>query len=646
MSETRGAADPIPETIGRYKIEETLGFGAMGVVYKAFDPRIKRTIAIKTIRVDIPRQSPAHRTFLDRFQQEAQASGTLSHPNIVTLYDAGEDQGVPYLAMEYVEGPTVGQLLQKGERFRPERVIAIISQVAAALDYAHSHSIIHRDIKPSNLIVAAGDRVKVTDFGIAKLAEADLTAAGNLVGTPSYMSPEQALGEKVDARSDIFSLGVCAFEMLSGEQPFPGSNVTSILYRLVHADPVEPASLVSSGLVAERWHEVFSKVLAKKPENRHQTAGAFVQDLELVQGSWFAGLGDETLTVASPMATTAAEGIPTETVTISQTEAPSEPPARPDVAARRRPPAPWLVGGALVGLAAVLAVVALVRRERPATDPGAVAPTPPPEATTLPAAPVSGTLSITSEPPGASVSVDGVERGTTPLELADLAFGGHDVRLEHSVFAPQVHRLTLSAEAPRGELRAVLARPIPVTGTADFSSEPLGAAVSVDGQRLGTTPMIGVRLRPGSHQVEMTLAEHETWSGVVHVVAGRAARVEAPLRAVERTAPTPPPVDTTRVYENTPADVDTLARKLSGSSPSYPSDRAPRLRSGERVSVTVSFVVTEAGAVEDVAVVQPAGSAVDEVVTSAVRGWKYRPATKRGTPVKVRLTFKQTFLGG
>ena len=286
-------ADQIPAQIGRYQITGSLGYGAMGAVYKAFDPRIKRHLAIKTVRLDIPRSSPQYRSFIERFHQEAQISGTLSHPGIVTLFDLGEEDGLPYFAMEFVDGRTVAELLAEGERFKPEKVIGLVSQVAVALDYAHSRGVVHRDIKPANLILYDADKIKVTDFGIAKLSHADITHAGALLGTPSYMSPEQAMGEKLDGRSDIFSLGVVAFEMLSGQQPFPGPNVTSILYKLVHADPIEPGDLELNGLVPQKWHEVFNKVLAKKAARRYQTASAFVQDLELCLGSWFSGLGSE-----------------------------------------------------------------------------------------------------------------------------------------------------------------------------------------------------------------------------------------------------------------------------------------------------------------------------------------------------------------
>jgi TonB family protein len=300
MDETGRAATTLPKTIGRYQIQGSLGTGAMGAVYKGFDPLIKRTLAIKTIRLDIARQSDEYKMFLERFYQEARISGTLSHPNIVTLFDIGEDSGVPFLALEFIEGETIESMLERGVKFRPEKVIGLVSQVASALDYAHSRGVIHRDVKPANLLVFEGDRVKVTDFGIAKLAGSEMTTAGQLLGTPSYMSPEQAMGEKLDGRSDIFSLGVCAFEMLSGEQPFPGNNVTAILYKLVHMDPIEPANLEMNGLIPQKWHEVFGKVLAKRRDDRYQSAADFVRDLEYCLGSWFSGALGGDLLAGSP----------------------------------------------------------------------------------------------------------------------------------------------------------------------------------------------------------------------------------------------------------------------------------------------------------------------------------------------------------
>ncbi|MGE0455113.1 MAG: TonB family protein [Vicinamibacteria bacterium] len=335
MAEKDRSSPPIPRTIGRYQIQSLIGSGAMGAVYKGFDPLIKRTLAIKTIRLDIPRGSDEYKTFLERFYQEARISGTLSHPNIVTLFDIGEENGVPFLALEFVEGETVEALLDKGVRFKPEKAIGLVSQIASALDYAHSKGVIHRDIKPANLLLYGEDKVKVTDFGIAKLADSEMTRQGQLLGTPSYMSPEQAMGEKLDGRSDIFSLGICAFEMLSGQQPFPGNNVTAILYKLVNVEPVHPTDLEMNGLIPQKWHEVFGKVLSKKREERYQTAADFVRDLEYCLGSWFTGI--ESL----------AEEPEPQTIAMSAAELPAPPPvpeapapAPPPAASRVPPPSP------------------------------------------------------------------------------------------------------------------------------------------------------------------------------------------------------------------------------------------------------------------------------------------------------------------
>jgi TonB family protein len=736
MSDVRKeTAGDVPSAIGRYQITGSLGFGAMGTVYKAFDPLIKRTLAIKTIRLDIPRRSPQYQAFIDRFYQEVRISGTLSHPGIVTLFDVGQESGLPFLAMEYVEGKTIGAILDEGTRFKPERVVGLISQVAAALDYAHSRGVVHRDIKPTNLIVTPADEVKVTDFGIAKIADAEITHAGALLGTPSYMSPEQAMGEKLDGRSDIFSLGVVAFQMLSGQQPFPGANVTSILYKLVHVDPVEPADLEMSGLVPQKWREVFHKVLAKKPENRYQTATAFVQDLEYCLGSWFAGLGaQDTVTLQASIRDEPAVTIPmpapaeaapadlsetralpgphalgretarVATVRVTAPDAALEaatvvldggpppptvlmpaaggppppptvlpsapesnvtlpPPTVDDAGAKVAPPSPrprrglpltWVLGAAaMAALAVGIVAWALWPRSRvgaaaqTAGTPATLRATPPADAGPTSAAPAVGTLLVESEPAGARVSVNGEERGETPLRLPDLALGKYEVRVERQGFETQTRAVTLSEGTADGVLRFALARPALPPGEADIVSTPSEASVSVDGRPVGTTPITGLKLKAGKRRLEVTLDGHETWTDTVTVAAGEHGRVEVRLTALAPiAAPTPEPVDATRVYENKAAAVDTLAKKLSGSSPSYPSNLAGRLKSGQRVSVLVRFVVTEAGEVQDVSVVESGGRPVDDVVVAAVRGWKFQPALKRGTPVKVQVTFKQTFLGG
>ena len=697
MSDVRKhAADQLPARIGRYQITGSLGYGAMGAVYKAFDPGIKRELAIKTVRLDIPRTSPQYRTFIERFQTEAQISGKLLHPGIVTLFDIGEENGDPYFAMEFVDGQTIADALAEGVQFKPAKVVALVSQIAAALDYAHSKGVVHRDVKPANLILCEQDKVKVTDFGIAKLQDADITHSGSLLGTPSYMSPEQAMGEKLDGRSDIFSLGVVAFEMLSGEQPFPGPNVTSILYKLVHTDPIEPADLELLGLLPDRWHEVFRKVLAKKPQNRYQTASAFVQDLEYCLGGW-SGLGaDETLTlqvVDEPAVAEAAVGdlatvaiprapLAAAAARVASALAPDEETivlAPAELAARAEPPSATvtLVLDRSLGtpvlpspppppgppLEATLLLPPVARMPVPSEDtatlpPGVRQPPPLPSGTAPSAAPAA--------PPPPKAVRRGIPvplvLGAAALLLVLLALAGWELRPRQA--EPVVQAEAPAATLPPATLAIAKAEPTPepprpapaprvapkpkaapTTGTADVLSTPPGADVSIDGKAFGQTPLTGLKLPPGARRVELALAGYETWTSTLDVVAGESGQVDVKLRERPAPPPTPEPVDTARVYPNEQGQVDTLARKLSGLSPSYPSDKAPRLKSGQRVSVQLRFVVTETGEVAEVTVVESAGRLVDDVVVAAVKGWKYEPATKRGVKVKVETVFRQTFLG-
>jgi TonB family protein len=251
--------------------------------------------------------------------------------------------------------------------------------------------------------------------------------------------------------------------------------------------------------------------------------------------------------------------------------------------------------------------------------------------------------------------------GGAALGLVLLALAGWELRPRQAqqpvaqVEAPPVTappatlpvvKATPTPEPPKPVARvAPTPRPAPTTGTAEVVSTPPGADVSIDGKAFGQTPLKGLKLPPGARRIELALAGYETWTSTLDVVAGESGRVDVKLHERPAPPPTPEPVDTARVYPNEPGQVDTLARKLSGTSPTYPSDKAPRLKSGQRVSVQLRFVVTETGEVTDVTVVESAGKTVDEVVLAAVKGWKYEPATKRGVKVKVETAFRQTFLG-
>ncbi len=255
------------EKIGRYQVTGELGRGAMGVVYKALDPTIGRTVALKTMHLDM--HAEKHDEMLRRFQNEARAAGALNHPNIVTIFDAAEADGIFYIAMEYIEGTTLSQLLHDRRSISAQEVVEIGTQICAGLQYAHFRKVIHRDIKPPNIMLAANGVVKIMDFGIAK-AGGSMTHTGEVLGTPHYMSPEQVKGLDLDGRSDIFSTGVVLYEMVTGEKPFAGQNVTAIIYKIVNEDPIPPRELdvtIHPGLSM-----IVTKCLAKDPEDRYQEA--------------------------------------------------------------------------------------------------------------------------------------------------------------------------------------------------------------------------------------------------------------------------------------------------------------------------------------------------------------------------------------
>jgi len=263
---------------GRYEIVGELGRGAMGVVYRAVDPVIGRTVAVKTIRLSEEGTGMTRQELLQRFQTEAHAAGLLTHPNIVVVYDAGEEDGLFYITMELVEGKSLQNLLDSGQVFPLPRVLRITEQACEALQYAHERNIVHRDVKPANLMLTADDTLKITDFGTAKILQFGTThQTAHVIGTPSYMSPEQVKGRPVDGRSDVFSLGVVLYEMLTGEKPFPGQNITTVIYKIVNEDPVPPREIDPS--VHPGINQVVMKALAKAPEARYQSCRDMMGDL-------------------------------------------------------------------------------------------------------------------------------------------------------------------------------------------------------------------------------------------------------------------------------------------------------------------------------------------------------------------------------
>lgn len=271
------------QQVGRYRIQGELGRGAMGIVYRALDPAIGRTVAVKTIRLG-DFQDPAERARLrERLFREARSAGVLSHPNIVTIYDIAEENDTAYVFLEFVDGQTLEQMLAAPEPLDRERLIDILRQTAAALDYAHQKGIVHRDIKPANIMVSVDGQAKITDFGVAKIVSQQMTQAGTILGTPNYMSPEQIQGAQVDGRSDQYSLAVIAYEMLTGEKPHSADSLPTLLFKIAKEEP-PPARRLNPTLGSE-VDVVLGRALAKDPAERYRTCSEFVSALAIAVGA-------------------------------------------------------------------------------------------------------------------------------------------------------------------------------------------------------------------------------------------------------------------------------------------------------------------------------------------------------------------------
>jgi len=284
MLETKTMLGGLPQAlkIGRYLIEKEIGRGSMGQVFKAWDPKLDRTVVIKQVAFDLSANKEELAHMRDRLHREAKAVASLNHPNIVIVYDVAEEKAFSYIVMEYVEGHDLHAVLQKSKKLELPHCLTILQQICLALDFAHKHHVIHRDIKPSNILLTHSHEAKVADFGIAKLPQlGTLTHTGNVMGTPFYMSPEQIEGKHLDGRTDIFSVGVMMYEMLTGVRPFIGETIPAVVYKIVHKDPIAPSLL--NDTLPEEVNEVVERALAKDPENRYTDAAQFLLHLRKLE---------------------------------------------------------------------------------------------------------------------------------------------------------------------------------------------------------------------------------------------------------------------------------------------------------------------------------------------------------------------------
>lgn len=499
------------DRIGRYKIVRELGRGAMGVVYHAIDPNIGRPVAIKTINLAAVLKPDEQERMRERLFREARSAGILSHPGIVTIYDVEQQGDLAYIAMEYVDGPTLDQLLSQPQPMPPERMFSILAQTAVALDYAHGKGIVHRDVKPANIMIAANGTVKITDFGIAKItASEQFTMTGSIVGTPHYMSPEQVQGQAVDGRSDQFSLAVIAFEMLTGEKPYTGEHLTTVVYKIVAEEPPSPHRINAS--LGSGIEGVLLKSLSKKPDARYASCTEFIDALEQACA---ANKGWQSLPRGG--------SLNAPTVTDKQLAPaalpPSRRPRRAELTAsgttertpsRRSGFLPFLA--AILMAAALLAVVAwevkptwLLNGIGSAEKPASPAESPNPQ--THAATPSTATTPTATPPVSTPAAVESpAENKPSPMPPAAADAAPPPVANEKPA-EPDAAAAPPARSAPRGEAPArrpasprVAAGPQPVT----VVSSPKGAVATLDGQpdTACTTPCT-LEASPGRHSLEL-----------------------------------------------------------------------------------------------------------------------------------------------
>jgi len=359
--------ESVPEKLGRYTIVRELGKGAMGVVYEGLDPNINRRVAIKTARRDVMEVTGRADEMMERFLREATAAGGLNHPNIITIYDAAEEGDIAYIAMEYLEGGDLFDLMERKRRFTPEEAVDIAATVCEALAAAHDQGIVHRDVKPGNILMPEDGPLKVADFGVARIEDSSLTQEGAMIGTPHYMSPEQFMGQRADARSDLFCAGIILYEMLTGEKPFGGEALSTVMHNVIKGAPIEPQEL--NFAVNDTLSRVVLKALAKRPQDRYQSGRAMAAALRealkenpdpaitMVPGR--AG-GDAEATVLAQPADAEATVVTTEPP--DRTASVAVPPraAEPGAVAAAPPTRPKLLLPALIGTGIVIILVLIV----------------------------------------------------------------------------------------------------------------------------------------------------------------------------------------------------------------------------------------------------------------------------------------------
>ena len=553
-----------PKKAGRYELLEEIGRGAMGVVYRSRDPLIGRTVAIKTLRLDDVAQGGQDESDgLEHFQNEIRAAGRLAHPGIVTIHDAGVDSEAAlfYITMEFVQGRSLAKLIEEKQAFPLARVMRIMEQACRALEYAHQSHIVHRDIKPANILMGELDALKLTDFGTAKILERGGTQSGQIVGTPSYMAPEQVKGRAVDGRADVFALSVILYELITGERPFPGKNVTTVIYKIVHEDPIPPSKIDSS--IHPGLNAVILKGLTKEPNDRYATCEDFLSALKTYRESPLglsSGIGGATQTTVRrvpPLPSTRS------TIAGQQVTPPRGASPKPESSAQfaASPPSSTSSSGSArtssrkpspttSSASSSAPIMETVRVDPPAaspTKPAQIAQAPPPMQRTPRAAPsapkrrssavwiVTLQLVLLAVGAGAFLRPDvfthawhsitaalGISATQAPASAAPSATPASNQAATPGQPTTTPAQAAATAAPPRASKKAA-------TGTLDIISVPAGADVMINGTGTGRHTPSKMELPAGKYEVTLSLKGYSPFEQAATIRQGQTVQIEAIL---------------------------------------------------------------------------------------------------------------------